>query len=605
MTLEQELIPYFVWQPFAFGNWIRAILFLVGLALVFGYLFAMLRFGPVPAFSAVGRILRDGIVDLVRISPRRVWAMTRLAIHEAIHRKVLITFGIFVVVLLFATWFLDANSIDRAKLYLSVVLTTTSYLVLLLALFLSVFSLPHDIANRTIYTIVTKPVRRSEIVLGRMLGFSAIGTVMLSITGLISYFFVVRGVDHTHEIIASEDSTGSSRDNDDGSSVRTAQTTLTHGHRHEVVLPESGNGRTDVVAGHWHVAINKSEAGGEDRGANDEFVLGPHQDYLLARVPIYGRLLFLKRDGAPSAKGADVGKEWSYRGWFEGNTNAAAIWMFDNLSPDMFGETLPLELNLRVFRTYKGIIERGVLGSIELRNPKTGLASRPITFETKEFYSDLHEIPRTLYDRNDKQIDVFEDLVEDGRLEVVIRCLDSSQFLGAAQADVYFRASDAVYWINFVKGYVGIWLQMLLVTGLGVMFSTFLTSAVAMIANLATLLAGMFVAFITELATGQAIGGGPAESMYRIFTQMNLTSEIEASFGKTMMEMFDQGFQNVLYLLLLVLPDFLSLSAVDFVANGYNIPFDQLLIQIVTTLGYLFPVFLFGYLFLKIREIAK
>ena len=51
--------------------------------------------------------------------------------------------------------------------------------VLALALFLGVFSLPNDIQNRTIFTIVTKPVRPLEIVLGRILGFGAIGTLLL------------------------------------------------------------------------------------------------------------------------------------------------------------------------------------------------------------------------------------------------------------------------------------------------------------------------------------------------------------------------------------------------------------------------------------------
>ena len=55
-------------------------------------------------------------------------------------------------------------------------LTATSYLVLLLALFLSSLSLPADIKNRTLHTVVTKPVRPSEIVLGRILGFAAVGT---------------------------------------------------------------------------------------------------------------------------------------------------------------------------------------------------------------------------------------------------------------------------------------------------------------------------------------------------------------------------------------------------------------------------------------------
>ena len=67
------------------------------------------------------------------------------------------------------------------------VLTTTGYLMLLLALFLGALSLPADIKNRTLHTVVTKPVRPSEIVLGRILGFTIVGTVLLALMGVISY----------------------------------------------------------------------------------------------------------------------------------------------------------------------------------------------------------------------------------------------------------------------------------------------------------------------------------------------------------------------------------------------------------------------------------
>ncbi len=73
-------------------------------------------------------------------------------------------------------------------------------MVLLLGLFLSCFSLPADIKNKTVQTIVTKPVRSTEIVLGRIVGFTAVGTMLLVIMGVLSYFFVVRGVRHVHEV---------------------------------------------------------------------------------------------------------------------------------------------------------------------------------------------------------------------------------------------------------------------------------------------------------------------------------------------------------------------------------------------------------------------
>ena len=83
-----------------------------------------------------------------------------------------------------------------------------------------------------------------------------------------------------------------------------------------------------------------------------------------------------------------------------------------------------------------------------------------------------------------RDVDVFEDLAAEGRLEIWIQCSDSGQYFGMAPADVYILEADAPFWWNFVKGYMGIWLQMLLVTTFGVMFSTFLSGAVAMMATL-------------------------------------------------------------------------------------------------------------------------
>ena len=109
------------------------------------------------------------------MSPRRVSALAWLAVKESIRRRVVVAFAVFIVVLLFAGWFLDPGSTTRPRLYMSFVLTATSYLVLVLMLFLSVFSLPADLKSRTLHTVVTKPVRASEIVLGRMLGFHGAG----------------------------------------------------------------------------------------------------------------------------------------------------------------------------------------------------------------------------------------------------------------------------------------------------------------------------------------------------------------------------------------------------------------------------------------------
>lgn len=195
-------------DPVLFSDWILpslAYFLQIGvvlglLALVMGFLVAAFRYGPVAGGDVVYRMVRTALGDLVSISPRRILALAWLAVQESLRRRVLVGFAVFLLILLFAGWFLDTKSTAPVTLYLSFVLTATTWLVLLMALFLSTLSLPADIKNKTIYTIVTKPVRPGEIVLGRILGFAVIGTLMLVVMGLFSYVFVVRVLNHTHEV---------------------------------------------------------------------------------------------------------------------------------------------------------------------------------------------------------------------------------------------------------------------------------------------------------------------------------------------------------------------------------------------------------------------
>lgn len=607
MVIETELPPFWQWllgqaatadSPAVTGAlvaWLQVVGILAAFLLGLSFLISVVRHGPVAAAQLFFRRLREGLVDLVSMSPRRVMALAQLAVQEALHRRVLVAFAVFIVILLFAGWYLDTDSPEPARLYLSFVLTTTSYLVLLLALFLSVFSLPQDITRRTIYTIVTKPVRSSEIVLGRIVGFAAVGTLLLLATGAVSYVFVIRGLNHTHELTPShlrpDDAAGAE------SGTLVGRTESTQGHRHEVHLSADGNGRAETSHGHHH-EITKEDG---------RYVVGPPEGLFTARVPEYGKLRFKDRTGAPTDKGINVGNEWTYRSYIEGGTLAAAVWEFNDVVASRFGEDLPVELNLRVFRTHKGDIERGILGSMVLVNPDTNLRSAPINFVAREYATDLQRIPRKVRAEgaDGGEIDIFEDLASNGRLMIEVSCLQREQYFGVAQADVYLRANDASFFTNFVKGYAGIWLQMLLVTSFGVVYSTFLNGSVAMMATAATMLGGFFTNFIHQLATGQIKGGGPAESLYRILTQSNVVVPIEQGPTKVVIEMIDRFFQLVLARVSGLLPDFGSFSDIDYVAYGYDIPSELLLIHTVTALSFVVPLVLIGHFFLKTREVAR
>jgi hypothetical protein len=329
MVVDHDILTFFEWLlPSAtrgMGALLSFFLVVAILSLLFSilaYIFASVRHGPFEAFYVVAKGIATGVDDLANTSPRRTFAMARLAITEAVRRKVLIAFVVFLAILLFAGWFLDVKSDHPARLYISFVLTATNYLVLLLALFLAAFSIPNDIKNRTIYTVVTKPVRSTEIVLGRVLGFAAVGTALLVMMCLVSYVFVWRGLDHEH--LVSEETIQEKRSAQGVLEGYTAETTLNSHHRHTIELDLEGIGQTDIQMGHWHEVTAVIGPNGPE-----EIEIGPPRGQLLARVPIYARgakpLRFLDRVGQPGEP-ISVGDEWTYRGYIEGGSGAGGLW---------------------------------------------------------------------------------------------------------------------------------------------------------------------------------------------------------------------------------------------------------------------------------------
>ncbi len=620
MVLEKQILPLVDWLP----GFLIVALTAVGLvAILLGlaaFLITAIRSGPVQALQVIGRSMGDAFRDLRHLSWRRTMAMAGLAIRESLRRYVLVVFAVFAVILLFAGWYLDVNADNPGRLYISFVLRTTNFLVVLLAMFLSTFSLPADMKNRTIYTVVTKPVRGWEIVLGRIIGFAAIGTMILVLMCLFSYIFVVRGLKHRHQsdvaaLQLQEDQKG-----------WLGRTTFDSHHRHEFRVDEEGVGATDAVMGHFHsVAVQGS-------GEAVQAVIGPPSGALMARVPKWGDLQFYDRKGLPAEKGINVGKEWTYRGYIEGGTLASAVWRFNDLRSRDYLNGIPLEMTIRVFRTYKGDIERGILGSMEIQNPnpllkstdpavlaelakkEIAVKSRAINFTAQEFTPESRTIPRRIeaqmLDGTWRKVDLFESLSDNGSIDILVRCDERAQYFGMAKTDLYIRAADNWFWANFVKSYMTLWLQMLVIVSLGVMFSTFLTGSVALLATLASIIMGYFSQTILDVATGKAKGGGPIESAIRIFKQDNLTSPLEGGASTVVVKYFDWVTMFVMRVFSFLMPNFRDfgeyggINTARFVAYGFDISADLMWQHTLTAMVYVIVATCAGYFFLKSKEIA-
>ena len=601
MQLDDNIPELIDWILPALIQFISAICVVSLIGCTVGFIAAASRRGPVEGFYSVAKVIASAVIDLSRFSLRRTLAMSMLAVQESIRRRVLIAFAIFIVVMLFAGWYLDVRSDNPARLYLSFVLTASNYLVLILALFLSTFSLPADIKSRTIYTIVTKPVRSFEIVLGRIIGFSVVGSILLVGMCFLSYLFVVRGLNHSHAVDEMTPAAAAVVE-DDAAVVSSGRTTQDGHHRHTVQVFGDGHAESSLAMGHRHV-IDAADGGSQE--------VGPMVDMLQARVPHYGAIRFLTRAGQPG-DGINVGSESAYRSYIAGGTLSAAIWTFDYVTPDRYPEGIDLELTIRVFRTHMGNIEEGILGTLTVKNPNptSTLQSEPITFRAKEFVSDRISIPRSLKGIDSitgevRDVDLFEDLADNGRIELVMQCSDAGQYFGMAAADVYILDADGQFLANFAKGYIGIWLQMVLVNTFGVAFSTFLSGAVAMLATLSTIVIGLFRQFIVELFRGELQGGGPLESTIRVIKQVNLSVNLEiGSIPLAIVKGTDVVFLWFLRTLAVMMPDYTRYSTADYVAYGYNIPGTLLITHLLNVLGFLIIVSTVGYFFMKTREVA-
>lgn len=611
MVLESEIIPFWTWIVQNTSAVLIAVFVLIALSIFFGFLAGSFRNGPIESVRMTCRTVFGGIAELFQLSPRRVFAVAKLSFRESMRRRVYVVFIVFVILLMFGSWFLDRNSDHPARLLMGFVLTSTSFLVILLSIFLSCFSIPADVKNKTIYTIVTKPVRGWEVVLGRMLGFCGIGTALLAVMCLASLIFVIREVDHTHTVDADQMQVSES----EGAEAVPARSSLTNNHRHDVSINQvDGENQVFVSPARDH----RHEATVDESG---QASLGATIDSLQAKVPLIGKLRFLDRTGR-AGDGVNVGYEWKYRKYIEGGSLATAIWRFKGVTEENFPDGyLPIEMTLRVFRTYKGLIESGIGGQLQIVRPAPldesgkpmaidgGMRSVPLSFTAKDFEILERRIPRTLSgfktDGTEFEADLFRDLATvDGDLEIWVRCLDAEQYFGMAPADLYLRASDKPFWINFIKGYCSIWFQMVVVTCFGVMFSTFLNGAVGMLATLSSMIIGYNKATIFGVSSGEIPGGGPLESLVRLVLQMNQMIELDPTWTTWIIKSIDKVLLHVIDAVTYAMPNCGEFNTSRFVAYGYDVPSDLVSQHFVITMLYFLILTGAAYFFFKTREIA-
>lgn len=132
-----------------------------------------------------------GLRDFSQFSIKRIWAISSVCFSESIRRRVLWITPLAIVGVMIVTQLqrpLDEQ--DAIRQTTKFCLFTTGLVVMIVTILLACTSLPKEIENRVIFTIVTKPTTRLEIVLGKTLGFARVSAAILLIMGLFTVVYL-------------------------------------------------------------------------------------------------------------------------------------------------------------------------------------------------------------------------------------------------------------------------------------------------------------------------------------------------------------------------------------------------------------------------------
>jgi len=125
---------------------------------------------------------------------RSVWAVARNTIAQALRMKVAAVIILLLLILLpLMSGIMEGDGTLKGKLqtFVSYSLSLTSFLLCLLTIAISTYSLTHDVKYKQIHLVVTKPIHRFQILLGKLLGVVMLNVFLLVVFAVIIYGLTV------------------------------------------------------------------------------------------------------------------------------------------------------------------------------------------------------------------------------------------------------------------------------------------------------------------------------------------------------------------------------------------------------------------------------
>lgn len=500
--------------------------------------------GPARVFGGVAR----GFQDFIQSSPRRILAISILTFKESVRRKALLVFVIFAVLFMFAGWFIEPDA-ERPELHLRnlvvFVFRCLEWLILPVIGLLACWGIPEDIRLRSLHTVVTKPVRRNEVVMGRMLGFAAVGSLIIAIMSVVGYGWILRHATSDAPLFCR--------------------------------VPVYGSvGFIDRVGNPQEKGVNVG-----DMVEIRSFIEGRSKAAGIWRFPISDEAEEIRLESRFEAF-----RTWKGRDMRE---SLKVQYTIVNTEKDL---SVPLpEFQIREFGHNETLVNRKISFTDQQ-------SDEPVE-RTVDLFDDLASPMDPEKDKN---------LVGDasrGVLEIRVQCLDGGQYIGVSRGDFFIRMPDRSFAVGYFKSILGLWLTMVIIVMIGVTASCFVKWPVATLLNASVVVIGTFArGFLDKILSGEQIGGGALESFYRLITFMNEQQPLPESGFTWFIQQFDSVLVRGLLLIKYIFPDMRTFGTSEWVAKGFDVPWDGFIApSVAISIGYIFPCILLGYYSLSLREL--
>lgn len=537
--------------------------------------------------------------DLFKLRFRRIYAIAKLSVKEAIRNRLFVVFLLFMAIFLFPVkWFLPNNKPeDEIRLTLDVTAFASTLLLLVPAVIISAFRIPDDIKQQTIYTIVTKPVERFEIVLGRFLGFGTLISIALGLMTFVGWVYITFGT--TFDAKAVEESQRARvplRGKIDFKSKKEDYTGVNVGREFEYRKYIAGSPLTSERA-LWNfdgVPANLADASRTD-------------------VPCEFTFDIFRLTKGEENRGVDVNVRIVT--WQCGQEPPPAdvrdgIWRWTDANKKADYDRKRAEIDEKLRKKEIG----GPNAPPSLAYAKPGTEAWKFAEELAEEFGFFEVGSVEVYDYHPATISIPTGLFRNARagtpkageprVAVYVKCLSGGQMLGMAQGDLYLMEGEKSFSENYFKNAFGLFCRALILVGIAVTLSTYLSGVIALLATIFLYISAYFSDHLRDVATGQSTGGGPFESLTRLLSASTPTAQLEQTATKTTIDIGDRFYAWVFRRYENIVPNIDAFTWTNYLKEGFNINAEYLAVNAIILFGYLLPWALLSYYLIRNREVA-